>query len=87
MDFLSALTYFGINRPNDDCIILNSLSMIEGAKEKLRGYKNQKYFLDHDAAGRKALIDLVEDVGGVDASGFYSSHKDINDFLIFEKSV
>lgn len=82
MDFLSVLTKYNTAEVTDDVIVLNSLSLVGGVKERLREYKEVKYFLDNDKAGREALVDLITDVGGVDASVLYRGYKDANDWLM-----
>lgn len=83
-DFLSALAYYGRDRPASNVLVLNSVSMVERAVERLRsaGIDQLQTYLDHDPSGDDARR-LLEERGmwGVrDSSGFYQGHKDINAF-------
>jgi DNA primase len=82
MDFLSILTKYNTDKITDDVIVLNSLSMIGDTKETLQGYKEVKYFLDNDKAGKEATVDLLATVGGTDYSHLYANYKDANDWVM-----
>lgn len=83
-DLLSALAYYGRERPASNVLVLNSVAMQERAVERLReaGIDRLQTYLDHDAAGTSARAFLAEH--GMwdmhDASGFYEGHKDVNAF-------
>lgn len=81
MDFLSVLTKYNTFEITDDVIVLNSLSLVGGVKERLRGYSEIKYFLDNDKAGRENTTALLDEIGGVDYAYLYTGYKDANDWL------
>jgi len=81
MDFLSVLTKYNTFEIADDVIVLNSLSLLGGVKEKLSGYNEVKYFLDNDKAGLGATNALLGEIGGIDYSHLYAGYKDANDWL------
>lgn len=80
VDFLSALTFYGVTEPNNDVIVLNSLSLLE--KVDLSNYEEARLFLDRDEAGRKATGMLIEKHGAKDYSHIYDGYKDFNEMLV-----
>tara|TARA_R110002012_G_scaffold241323_2_gene415537 strand:+ start:132 stop:1016 length:885 start_codon:yes stop_codon:yes gene_type:complete len=82
-DFLSYLALKGII-PDEDFIILNSTSLIKKTEELLNRYHTLKVFFDNDAAG-KNILDFIKKKANsnvLDCSMHYSSHEDLNDFLV-----
>lgn len=62
-----------------DCLILNSLSFIKDSHPVLRSYKELLFYLDNDAAGRKATQGLLSRYPNArDRSSSYSNFKDLN---------
>jgi hypothetical protein len=99
MDYLSHLTIDKYNMtnnsknwlttiPNENIIILNSVTNINKAKDFLKN-ENQLMtttYFDNDDAGRRAVKELRDFVHPyrpvLDASICYQHHKDINDYLM-----
>lgn len=85
MDFLSIeqlksrTPTFGTNA---DFLILNSLSFLGRSYPLIKAHETF-LFLDNDAAGVRAKSDLHKNhIPFVDCSGFYRSHKDVNEYLV-----
>lgn len=84
-DFLSALAYYGRERPKSNILVLNSVGMVDRAIGLFsdRGITKLSAYLDHDSAGEHTSTRLRE--GGPwefsDESGLYLGYKDMNDFL------
>lgn len=95
MDYLSFLTIYKRKKPyhpdltDKDCIILNSVSNIGKAMNRLDGYGRIHCFLDNDTAGETAYRELERTFPGKvrDASTYYSEYKDLNDYLCGRKSA
>lgn len=95
MDYLSFLTIYKRNKPHSpdltdkDCIILNSVSNIGKAMNRLQGYGRIHCFLDNDTAGRTAYREMEQAFPCKvrDASTYYSEYKDLNDYLCGRKST
>jgi hypothetical protein len=85
-DFLSVLAHYGKDQAQANVLVLNSLSLLERAAEKLNTTATRKIYayLDQDEAGRAGLATLRErgawDI--VDGSHLYQHHKDANEFLV-----
>ena len=89
MDFLSFMTLR--RKENDglrrqDYLVLNSVSNIQKALERLSQYDSILCFLDNDEAGRNAYLQLSKELGKsvTDASTLYNGYKDLNDYLCAE---
>jgi len=85
MDFLSALTYYKINKFKSDIIILNSVANKSKVAQILLSneYKKIYLFLDNDKAGidtKKELYNINHNC--IDCSNIYKPHKDFNDFFL-----
>ena len=81
-DFLSALVYFGVSRPRQSCIILNSVSNLNSAFDSLSGYQKVFSYLDTDKAGKEACEKLSKNgFPVIDQSSIYQGHNDLNDYL------
>ena len=86
-DFLSTLVYYGQSQPNANVLVLNSVSMIDRAIDKLKrqGIHTLYAYLDHDAAGETTKSHLAAQAHQFhvqNASKFYHGHKDANDMLM-----
>lgn len=82
-DFLSALQYYGIDRPHRETIVLNSLTNLPKAIDRISLYSHTSAFLDNDKAGLEGFARL-EATGAhlVNQSGIlYPQHKDFNAYL------
>ena len=89
MDFLSFMTLR--RKENDelkrqDYLVLNSVSNIQKALERLSQYDSILCFLDNDEAGRNAYLQLSKELGKfvTDASTLYNGYKDLNEYLCAE---
>ena len=89
MDFLSFMTLR--RKENDglrrqDYLVLNSVSNIQKALERLSQYDSILCFLDNDEAGRNAYQQLSNELGKsvTDASTLYNGYKDLNEYLCAE---
>lgn len=89
MDFLSFMTLR--RKENDglrrqDYLVLNSVSNIQKALERLSQYDCILCFLDNDEAGRNAYLQLSKELGKsvTDASTLYNGYKDLNEYLCAE---
>ena len=89
MDFLSFMTLR--RKENDglrrqDYLVLNSVSNIQKALERLSQYDSIPCFLDNDEAGRNAYLQLSKELGKsvTDASTLYNGYKDLNEYLCAE---
>lgn len=82
-DFLSALQYYTIDRPNRETIVLNSLTNLPKAIDRICLYAHTSAFLDNDKAGIEAFA-LLEATGAplANQSGtLYPQYKDFNAYL------
>jgi len=83
MDYLTALTYFDIDRFEGDVIILNSVSLIGRISSTLKGYKKIFCFLDRDTRGVKALNEIYTiNTFVTDCSVYYKGYKDFNEMFL-----
>lgn len=81
-DFLSALAFFGTSKPLNTVIVLNSLSLLSQAKERLNKAVTVHCFLDRDKQGMATVEKLTADgMNVVDRSGIFEGYKDFNEFL------
>ena len=65
-----------------DFLILNSLSFIQRSQDLLKSHETF-LFLDNDQAGNTAKKNLHGcHIPFMDCSGFYSAHKDVNEYLV-----
>ena len=89
MDLLSFMTLR--RKENDglkrqDYLVLNSVSNIQKALERLSQYDSVRCFLDNDETGRNAYLQLSKELGKsvTDASILYNGFKDLNEYLCAE---
>ncbi len=92
MDFLSFMTLKRKEKPQDtelrqqDYMVLNSVTNIHKAIERLSRYDSVQCFLDNDDAGRNAYLQLSMELRNsvADASTLYNGFKDLNEYLCAE---
>lgn len=92
MDFLSFMTLKRKENPKNtdlrqlDYMVLNSVNNIHKAIGRLAHYTNIQCFLDNDAAGRNAYLQLSKELRNsvTDASPLYNGFKDLNEYLCAE---
>ena len=88
IDFLSFLTLQKNVHPiRSDFLVLNSVGLADRSLNILVRYRSIFLYLDHDNAGRKTQ-EKYKSAGlkTVDASIIYKQYKDVNDYLISQKS-
>jgi hypothetical protein len=86
-DFLSALAFFGTSKPSNTVIVLNSLSQLSQAKERLNKAEIIHTFLDRDKQGIETVQKLkMEKTCIWDRSEIYQSYKDFNEFINSQKN-
>lgn len=87
-DFLSYLTLKNTHSPQEDVIVLNSLSNLPKAIDKLKDYKEVHTYLDNDNPGKKATLAIKQTHPAViDQSAKYAGYKDLNQYLISTKQI
>ena len=92
MDFLSFMTLKKKENPQNtslrqqDCMVLNSVTNIHKAVERLSRYDSVQCFLDNDDAGRNAYLQLSIELKNsvADTSTLYNGFKDLNEYLCAE---
>lgn len=95
MDYLSFLTIRKQKQPQysglqgQDYMVLNSVSNLSKAMDRLSDYERIHCFFDNDQAGNRAYLELQRTFSYRirDASIHYSGYKDLNDFLCGRKAV
>ncbi|WP_187270032.1 toprim domain-containing protein [Pontibacter qinzhouensis] len=86
LDFLSLLELKHQVQPSTNFIILNSVALAGRSLELLDRHKEIYLFLDRDEAGRRLTERLLQShTKAIDASSFYQSHQDVNDYLAARK--
>lgn len=81
-DFLSALAFFGTSKARNTVIVLNSISMLSEAKERLIKAQTIHTFLDRDKQGINTVDKMrLENYCILDRSLVYEGYKDFNEFL------
>ncbi|MBS7121606.1 MAG: toprim domain-containing protein [Dysgonomonas sp.] len=87
-DFLSYLTLKDIHTPEEDVIVLNSLSNLSKAIDKLKSYKEIHTYLDNDDPGKKATLSIKQSYPNtVDQSAKYADYKDLNEYLVSTRQI
>ncbi|MDR3059958.1 MAG: toprim domain-containing protein [Prevotella sp.] len=87
-DFLSYLTLKNTLAPQKDVIVLNSLSNLPKAIDKLKDYKEVHTYLDNDNPGKKATLTIKQTHPVViDQSAKYAGYKDLNEYLISIRQI
>ncbi|TXK45373.1 DNA primase [Pontibacter qinzhouensis] len=83
LDFLSLLELKHRLQPSSNFIILNSVALAARSLELLEKHREVYLFLDRDEAGRRLTERLLQyHTKAIDASSFYQSHQDVNDYLL-----
>jgi hypothetical protein len=86
-DFLSALAFFGTSKPSNTVLVLNSLSQLSQAKERLNDAEIIHTFLDRDKQGIETVRKLqMEKTCILDRSDIYQDYKDFNEFINSRKN-
>ena len=83
-DFMSALVFYKVAKPEQTTIILNSVNSLPDVIPMLGKYEKVNLYLDNDHAGEKA-VEKIRSLhpGTVDKSKIiYPLHKDFNEYLI-----
>ena len=87
-DFLSYLTLKNTHIFKEDVIVLNSLSNLPKAMDKLKGYKEIHTYLDNDDPGKKATLTIKRSHPTViDQSAKYADYKDLNEYLVSIRQI
>ena len=87
-DFLSYLSLKNTLAPQEDVIVLNSLSNLPKAIDKLKEYKEVQTYLDNDSPGKKATLTIKQTHPVViDQSVKYAGYKDLNEYLISIRQI
>lgn len=87
-DFLSYLTLMNTLVPQEDVIVLNSLSNLPKTIDSLKGYKEIHTYLDNDNPGKKATLTIKQTHPAViDQSVKYTGYKDLNEYLISIRQI
>lgn len=82
-DFLSAMVWFGLEKPRISTVVLNSTSNRSKALPFLRKFKQANCFLDRDVGGIKCFHLLnKEELKLIDYSHIYQKYKDFNSLLV-----
>lgn len=87
-DFLSALQYYKLDKPNTETIVLNSISNIDKVSKLTTLYSHTSAFLDNDKAGYEAFnkLDGFNNPVTNYSKTLFPDHKDFNSFLLSIKS-
>ena len=93
MDFLSYQTLLRNSKQNitqtqpNDCIVLNSTSIVQKAIPFMEVYSHIYCYLDNDDAGLRAYKMIEESISGRTTlmSYIYEDYNDINDYLLGKK--
>lgn len=87
-DFLSYLKLKNTHAPQVDVIVLNSLSNLPKAIDKLKGYKEIHTYLDNDDPGKRATLSIKQSYPNtVDQSVKYTGYKDLNEYLVSTRQI
>ncbi len=78
-DFLSYLTYYDLEHPKKDTIVLNSLVFLKPILEITCRYQQVNLYLDNDTTGKEAVALFQNGINF--AEQVYGNHKDFNEFL------
>ncbi|WP_308600821.1 toprim domain-containing protein [uncultured Dysgonomonas sp.] len=87
-DFLSYMSLKNILAPQEDVIVLNSLSNLPKAMDKLKSYKEVHTYLDNDDPGKKATLTIKQTHPAViNQSAKYADYKDLNEYLVSTRQI
>nr|WP_317630700.1 toprim domain-containing protein [uncultured Flavobacterium sp.] len=82
--FLDALSFVEMKRFfKGDLLVMNSISLLNKAKEYLKNYSEIHLFLDNDRAGENCKSSILKSFPEAkDHSKIYFPNKDLNDYLL-----
>ena len=81
-DMLSYFTIKGINQPDHDVVVLNSVLNLSKAVNFIAAHDKVYTFLDNDLAGERTTNELMGICKSLlNQSVHYSNYKDLNDYL------
>lgn len=82
--FTDALSFVEMKRFfKGDLLVMNSISLLNKAKEHLQNYSDIHLFLDNDRAGKICKNEILKSFPEAkDHSKIYFPHKDLNDYLL-----
>ena len=82
--FTDALSFVEMKRFfKGDLLVMNSISLLNKAKEHLKNYSEIHLFLDNDKAGEICKNEILKSFPEAkDHSEIYVPHKDLNDYLL-----
>lgn len=82
MNWLSFMTLKGNPHPEQNTVVLNSVTNLAKAKPFIASHDQVYTYLDNDEAGRKATAELKAICKSLsDQSVHYARHNDLNDYL------
>jgi len=84
--YLNYLSWLTENpQATDSILVLNSISLLQGAIRKAKDYPQVQLFFDRDSTGQIASLDFKKSVPqAIDRSAIYKHHNDYNDKLVAE---
>lgn len=85
-DFLSYMQIISdqVNQSCTNCLILNSLTLVDQAKVHFDQFEYVNLFLDNDESGKRVTHNLLNSFPKVrDCSNLYSGYKDLNEYHIY----
>ena len=87
--FIDALSFVEM-KPffNGDLLVMNSVSLLNKAKEYLKNYSEFHLFLDNDKAGEHCKNSILKSFPEAkNHSEIYALHKDLNEYFIFRNNT
>ena len=87
--FIDALSFVEM-KPffNGDLLVMNSVSLLNKAKEYLKHYSEIHLFLDNDKAGETCKNEILKSFPEAkNHSEIYALHKDLNDYFVFRNNT
>ena len=87
--FMDALSFVEM-KPffKSDVLVMNSISLLNRAKEYLKNYSEIHLFLDNDKAGETCKNEILKSFPEAkNHSEIYALHKDLNDYLQFKNNT
>jgi DNA primase len=85
-DLLSLATLDEGLLKSSDTMVLNSVAFIKDMEPFIKNYENVYLYLDNDTAGMHATKHLLDKyANAIDKSAIYKNHKDLNEFICYEK--
>ena len=87
--FMDALSFVEM-KPffKSDVLVMNSISLLNKAKEYLKHYSEIHLFLDNDKAGENCKTSILKSFPEAkNHSEIYALHKDLNDYFVFRNNT